>query len=137
MTDKSNNFSLPDLDISKLNVDKNDSTALKLFMLIEGIYGGGVKFSIEKYGYTEQRYYQLLKAFKSEGIDGLVNKKRGPRGNSKRTDKVNQQIIRHRFLDPEASSGVIAQKLRQTGISISKRSVDRTIAKFGLQKKTL
>jgi hypothetical protein len=46
-------------------------------------------------------------------------------------------VIRHRFLDPEASAGVIAQKLRQTGFVISTRSVERAIADFGLQKQTL
>ena len=46
-------------------------------------------------------------------------------------------MIRHRFLDPEASTEVIAQKLRQSNFRISKRTVDRVIAQFGLQKKTL
>jgi len=45
--------------------------------------------------------------------------------------------MRHRFLDPEASADVIAQKLRQTHFPISRRSVQRTIADLGLQKKTL
>ena len=32
-------------------------------MLIEGTFGISVKKSIEKYGNTVQRYYQLFKAF--------------------------------------------------------------------------
>jgi hypothetical protein len=48
-----------------------------------------------------------------------------------------RQVIRHRFLDPEASTEVIAQKLCQTGFVISIRSVARVIAEYGLQKKTL
>jgi hypothetical protein len=55
--------------------------------------------------------------------------------NYRRTDEVVRQVIRHRFLDPEISPEVIAQKLGQTGYSISTRSVERTIADFGLQKK--
>ena len=106
-------------------------------MLVEGSFGIGVKLSIEKYGYTEQRYYQLLKAFQTEGSEALVDKKRGPRNNHKRDDKTVQQIIRYRFLDPEVSAAVITQKLNQRGISISQRSVERTIQEFGLQKKTL
>jgi hypothetical protein len=47
------------------------------------------------------------------------------------------QVIRHRFLDPQASPDVIAQKLRQTGFEISTRSVERVISEYGLQKKTL
>jgi hypothetical protein len=46
-------------------------------------------------------------------------------------------VIRHRFLDPDASAEVIAQKLRQCEWPISTRSVERVIEQFGLQKKTL
>jgi hypothetical protein len=50
---------------------------------------------------------------------------------------VVRQVIRHRFLDPEASAEVIAQKLCQSGWEISIRSVQRVIEEFGLQKKTV
>lgn len=128
---------LPDFDLSLLNVQPDDTTSLKMLMLIEGIYGRGVKHSIKKYGYSEQRYYQLLKDYQSEGITGLSDKKRGPKQRVRRTEEVIQQIIRYRFLDPESSAAVIAQKLKQTGFSISVRSVERTIQDYGLQKKTL
>ena len=62
--------------------------------------------------------------------------KRGPKTNSVRTDEVERQVIRHRFLDPDASADIIAQKLRQAGFAISTRSVERVIEKYGLQKKT-
>ena len=51
-------------------------------------------------------------------------------------NEVVRQVIRHRFLDPEASPAVIAQKLSQAGWIISIRSVERVIEQFGLQKKT-
>jgi len=128
---------LPNFDLSLLNVQPDDTASLKMLMLIEGIYGQGVKHSIEKYGYTEQRYYQLLKDYQREGITGLSDKKRGPKQRVRRTEQVIQQIIRYRFLDPESSAAVIAQKLKQNGFSISVRSVERTIQDYGLQKKTL
>jgi len=137
MAHKSNNSSLPDLDLGLLNAGANDSVAQKFLMLIEGVYGLGVKHSIKKYGYTEQRYYQLLKQFQFTGISALVDKKRGPQQNSLRTEKIIQQIIRHRFLDPDASAAVITQKLKQTHVPISLRSVERTIQEYGLQKKTI
>ena len=130
---KNTNHNLPDLDLSKLNVKPNDSTSMKFLMLVEGVFGQGVKKSIQKYNYTEQRYYQLLKKFKENGMDALVDQKRGPKQNSVRSDRVIHQIIRHRFLDPRANSEVIAQKLNQQGIKISKRSVERTIQEYGLQ----
>lgn len=137
MAKKPNKPSLPDLDLSLLKVNNNDSIAQKLCMLIEGVYGLGVKHSIRKYGYTEQRYYQLLKEFQLSGSNALIDKKRGPKHNSRRTEKIVQQIIRYRFLDPDASATVIAQKLRQIHLPISLRSVERTIQEYGLQKKTL
>lgn len=54
---------------------------------------------------------------------------------SRRTPDVNREIVRHRFLDPDASAEVIAQKIRQTGLDISTRSVTRVLDDFGLQKK--
>jgi hypothetical protein len=137
MPGKLNKSALPDLDLRLLNVHANDSVAQKFLMLIEGVYGLGVKHSIGKYKYTEQRYYQLLKDFQLAGSSALIDKKRGPKQNSLRTEKVVQQIIRHRFLDPDASAAVITQKLNQTRFSISLRSVERTIQEYGLQKKTL
>jgi len=137
MSSKYHKPELPDLDLKLLNIRPDDAAALKMLMLIEGIYGLGVKHSIEKYGYSEQRYYQLLNEFQLSGSSALIDKKRGPKQNSQRTEKVMQQIIRYRFLDPDASAPVITQKLRQRGFSISLRSVERTIQEYGLQKKTL
>ena len=128
---------LPNIDLDLLKINSDDKVSRKLLMLIEGTFGIGVKKSVEKYDYTEQRYYQLLKAFKKDGSEALINKKRGPKQNSKRDEKMIQQIIRYRFLDPDASAAVISQKLKQTGNPVSVRSVERTIQEYGLQKKTL
>lgn len=128
---------LPNIDLNLLNIDSDDKVSRKLLMLVEGTFGIGVKKSIEKYEYTEQRYYQLFKAFQKDGSDALIDKKRGPKVNSKRDEKIIQQIIRYRFLDPDASAAVISQKLKQTGNPVSVRSVERTIQEYGLQKKTL
>lgn len=123
-------------DLSDLNISDTDTVAKKMLMLFEGTYGIGVKKSIEKYGYSEQRYYQLLKAFKEKGSDALIDQKTGPKNNSKRTDVVTKQILRLRFLNPNDSAVIIAQKLNQQGMKISVRSVERTITQYGIQKKT-
>ena len=66
----------------------------------------------------------------------LMSKKKGPKTNYVRTENVVSQVIRHRFLDPDANAAVIAQKMKQTGIKVSQRSVERIIAEHGLQKKS-
>ena len=82
-------------------------------------------------------YSDLRTAFMARGAPALLSQKRGPKTNYRRTAEVVRQVIRHRFLDPEASAEVIAQKLCQSGWQISIRSVQRVIEEFGLQKKTL
>jgi len=115
-------------------IDEKDRLSVKLAMLIEGHSTIGVHEAIKKYGYTEQRYYQLLDKYQKDGSQGLIDKKTGSDKKPVRTKEVVNQIIRLRFLDPIASAAVLAQKLTQTGYKVSKRSVERTITEFGLKK---
>jgi hypothetical protein len=117
---------------------EDDEITFKLAMLFEGECEGlGSMAAARKFGFTKQRYYQLLQAYSDRGAIALLSSKRGPKTNYRRTDEVVRLVIRHRFLDPEASAEVIAQKLQQGGWEISIRSVQRIIETFGLQKKTL
>ncbi|MFH1573225.1 MAG: helix-turn-helix domain-containing protein [Acidobacteriota bacterium] len=121
-----------------LEVLEDDEITFKLAMLFEGECEGlGPTAAAHKFGYTKQRYYQLLQAYAEKGAIGLLSSKRGPKTNYRRTDEVVRQVIRHRFLDADASAEVIAQKLKQGGWEISIRSVQRIIEIYGLQKKTL
>lgn len=120
-----------------LPIKSDDKAAIKLAMLIDGkCMGLGPLKSAKKYGYSKQRFFQILHAYNEEGTEALKDKKKGPKRNYVRTETIENQIIRHRFLDPDANSKVIAQKLRQSGYNVSQRSVERTITEKGLQKKT-
>ncbi len=121
-----------------LTIQLDDVFAKKMAMLLEGINSEiTVEELAKKYGYTREHYYHIKRQFEKHGSEVLCNKKRGPRNNSVRTDIVNNQIVRFRFLDPDMSPAVIGQKLRQMGYNVSDRSVSRTIQEYGLQKKTL
>ena len=115
-------------------IDEKDNLSIKLAMLIEGHCTIGVQDALQKYGYTEQRYYQLLKKYNDGGSHALIDQKPGSCKYPVRTKEVQNQIIRHRFLDPFASAEVFARKLKQNGYKVSKRSVERTITDYGLQK---
>lgn len=122
----------------RLGVREDDEITRKLSMLIEGECEGlGPTKAAQKFGFSKQRYFQLRAAFTELGAAALQSQKRGPKTHYRRTAEVVRQIIRHRFLDPDASVEVIAQKLSQSGWEISIRSVQRVIEEFGLQKKTL
>jgi hypothetical protein len=121
-----------------LPVREEDEITLKLAMLFEGqCEGFGPAKAAEKFGYTRQRYYQILSQFMDQGAEGLKSLKPGPKGNYRRTHEVVRQVIRYRFLDPNMSPEVIAQKLNQNGYLIAIRSVERVISEYGLQKKTV
>jgi len=119
-------------------VPPGDEIIVRLSMLYEGECEGlGAAAAARKFGFTRQRYYQLLRRLRERGAAALQPGKRGPATLYRRGGQAQIQVIRHRFLDPDASAEVIAQKLRQCGFAISARSVQRVIEEFGLQKKTL
>ena len=121
----------------KIQIDPDDKLAIKFAMLFEGHCLIGAKEAVKKYGYTEQRYYQLLKLFNKIGSQALIDKKRGSDKPRVRGNEVLSQIIRMRFLDPMANTDILTQKLNQLGYNVSKRSVERTITEYGLQKKLM
>lgn len=121
-----------------LPVRDEDEVCRRLAMLLLGeCEGQGATAAAQQFHFSRPRYYQLLAAFQKQGVLGLALHPRGPKTDYRRTEQIVRLIIRHRFLDPEASAQVITQKLRQAGHLISQRSVERVIADFGLQKKTL
>ena len=122
----------------ELPVLPDDLVVSRLAMLIEGQCEGlGAAKAAEELDLSKQRYFQLLKLYCEHGSAGLQGRKPGPKRNYVRTDEVVRQVIRHRFLDPDATIDVIAQKLRQAGFPVSTRSVVRIIEEYGLQKKKL
>jgi hypothetical protein len=120
-----------------LPVPENDQLIRRIAMLLEGECDLGPKAAADKFGLSRARYFQLRQQFQQGGIGALLPRRTGPKTNYRRTDEIVRQVIRHRFLDPEASANVIAQKLVQCGATISVRSVERIIQDYALQKKTV
>ena len=122
-----------------LEVSPQDTLLWKLSMILEAAHPESRQTTIEtiaaKYGYTREYFYQVLEKLKTQGSQSLADRPTGPKTRYKRTPEVTKQILRHRFLDPEANCEVIAQKMRQTGYKVSQRSVERVIGEYGLQKK--
>jgi transposase len=120
----------------ELIIQADDEVTRRLMMILEAECEGlGAARAAAKYGLSRQRYYQLLGRFQEHGAMALQTQKPGPKSNYVRTDEVVRRIIRHRFLDSDASVDTIAQDLRQGGFIVSTRSVDRVIEEFGLQQR--
>ena len=121
-----------------LVIPPEDEITLKLARLFEGqCEGTGATKAAAKFGCSKARYFQLLHRLEAQGALAVQSKTTGPKSNCRRTEEIIRQVIRHRFLDPQASAEVITQKLEQTHHALSLRSVQRVIADYGLQKKTL
>jgi len=122
-----------------LEVSPEDTLLWKLSMILEAAHSDSAQTTIAdiaaKYGYTREYFYQVLDKLTTQGSQSLADRQTGPKTHYKRTPEVTKQILRHRFLDPEANCEVIAQKMRQTGYNVSQRSVERVIGEYGLQKK--
>ena len=123
--------------VGTLPVATDDTVTRRLAMLLEGECEVGPKAAADKFSLSRQRYFQLRQQFFAHGANGLAPQKRGPKQPHRRTEGIVRHVIRHRFLDPDASAEVITQKLVQTGLTISIRSVERIIQDYGLQKKTV
>lgn len=66
--------------VGKLAIQAQDKLAKKMGMLFEvKCLGKSPQKVAKKYGYTKQRYYQLLDAYQHDGVDGIMNKKPGPK----------------------------------------------------------
>ena len=120
----------------KFEIKDDDKLSIKFAMIMEGQLFGR-KAACEKYGYSEIRYFQILKQYREKGLSGLIEKKRGSNKQPVRTEEKIKEVIRQRYLDPFQSADVIAQRMNQKGMKISVRSVERTITEYGLQKKRM
>ncbi len=121
-----------------LPIDAQDAVSRKLVMLVlHECLGVPVVTVARDCGYSRIRYYQTKRAYLAHGSAGLRKRKPGRTGNTVMTPPVEREVVRHVLLDPEASVAVLAQRMRQQGVRTSQRSVARTIARYGLQKKTL
>jgi transposase len=135
---ETNNSILLEGPVGSIAINKGDKIGLKVAMLFENqCLGTQATQAAIKYGFSRPCFYQIKNNFKNGGTEALREKKKGPSKNYKRTDTIVNQILRMRFLDPDASTAVITQKLKQLGFEISQRSVERTITEYGIQKKTL
>lgn len=121
-----------------LPVPLDDEITLKLAMLYEGECEGlGASKAARKFGYSVGRYFQLLHLYQEGGAFALRSRPTGPKRCYRRTEDVARLVIQHRFQHPEDPADFIAVTLAEAGHKVSTRSVERILAEYGLQKRSL
>ena len=112
-----------------------DEAALDLLMLVEGETSGApLDQVLSRFGRSRSTYYEKLRRFREQGLEGLLARPPGPRSAWRRPLEVVRYVVTARLRDPERSAAAIAGDLARLGHTVSVRSVERTLTQFGLTR---
>jgi transposase len=118
-----------------LRLRPNDSAVTDLVMLIEGETSGrDLDEILGEFGRSRSTYYEKLRRFREEGLEGLLPRPPGPRSPWRRPMEVIRFVVVTRLRDANLSAGEIAEELARRGHNVSVRSVERTLSQFGLTR---
>lgn len=112
-----------------------DQAAIDLIMLVEGETSGApLDGVLSRFGRSRTTYYEKLRRFREQGLEGLLARSPGPRSPWRRPVEVIRYVVTTRLRDPERPATAIAGELARLGHTVSVRSVERTLAQFGLTR---
>lgn len=118
-----------------LRVRTEDVAAVDLAMLIAGETSGRpLDEVLAVYGRSRSTYYEKLRRFREQGLEGLLTRPPGPRGPWRRPIEILKFVVATRVRHPDQSATEIAAQLGRLGHRISVRSVERTLSQFGLTR---
>lgn len=118
-----------------LRLRPKDSPVIDLVMLIEGETSGrDLGEVLAEYGRSRSTYYEKLRRFREEGLEGLLSRPTGPRSPWRRPLEVIRFVVVSRLRHPDRSAAEIAAELAKLGHEVSVRSVERTLHQFGLTR---
>ena len=113
----------------------DDEATLDFVMLIDGETSGrSLEGVLEQYGRSRSTYYEKLRRFREDGLEGLLSRPPGPRSAWWRPIEVIRFIVRTRLAEPNRPAAEIAQELALRGHAVSVRSVERTLSQWGLTR---
>lgn len=118
-----------------LALNPEDDAAVDLVMLIEGETSGKpLEQVLADFGRSRSTYYEKLRRFRDEGVEGLLARPPGPRSAWRRPLEVVRFIVTTRLRDPARTANAIVEDLDRLGHRVSQRSVERTLSQFGLTR---
>lgn len=121
-----------------LSIRPEDEAALDLVMLFEGETSGReLDDVLRQFGRSRSTYYEKLRRFREQGLEGLLSRPPGPRGPWRRPMEVVRFIVTTRLRHPDRTASEIAEELASQGHPVSLRSVERTLNQFGLTRGAL
>ncbi len=92
--------------------------------------GRSVTDAVSDFGFSRPTYYQAERAFQSEGLPGLVPKKRGPKAAHKLTDEVLDYVEKIVGRDPSLKAPALSKRIaKRFGLTVHPRSIERALAR--------
>ena len=96
--------------------------------------GHSVTGAATAFGFSRPSFYQALKAFKEDGLAGLVPHKRGPKQAHKLNDEVLAFLVQTRQKEPSVRIPELARLIQERfGTKVHPRSIERSLLRH--QKK--
>jgi len=90
-----------------------------------------------EFGFTRESYRHLLERFRSEGMGGLFERRRGRRRPLKANDEVRMLLRNEHLRDPGLGPNELARHCQEKiGVTLSRRTIYRVLADQGERKKT-
>jgi transposase len=118
-----------------LPLGPHDEAVIDLVMLIEGETSGrNLDDVLEKFGRSRSTYYEKLRRFREQGLEGLLPRPPGPRSPWRRPLEVIRFVVTTRLRNPGRTAAEIVEDLAKLGHAVSVRSVERTLSQFGLTR---
>jgi len=113
----------------------DDEAVVDLVMLIDGETSGrDLDDVLRQYSRSRSTYYEKLRRFREQGVEGLLARPPGPKSPWRRPIEVVRYVVTTRLRHPEKSAASIAEDLERLGHPVSIRSVERTLSQFGLTR---
>ena len=113
--------------------DPHDVVQVKYEMLRQvRLARRGVSAAARAFGFSRPAFYHAQRAFSSDGLPGLLPRKRGPKGAHKLTDEILAALSVMKRADGSVPrSGELAARLAQDfGITAHPRSIERSLARY-------
>lgn len=110
-------------------LDARDLVQVKYEMLRRvRVDGQSVQKASDAFGFSRPVFYQAKEAFESEGLPGLIPKRRGPKGAHKLTDPV-MRFVENRLVEDSTLSGAALAELirRKFNLCVHPRSIERAL----------
>ena len=92
--------------------------------------GASVARAAQTFGLSRPTFYEAQRALETDGLAGLLPKRRGPRAAHKLTPEIMAAVVEQREREAQSSSAQLADFVQERfGRSVHPRSIERALAR--------